>query len=91
MLKSLEMPKKYKSVKKKLKKKNDLITDSLIEKDQTISMKFKIHIYQRIAKILLKQESLKQIRHSLTGHFKLDIISLIKNSKIYHGLSESKF
>ena len=31
-------------------------------------MKFKIRISQFIAQILLKQQSLNQIRHCLTGH-----------------------
>ena len=31
-------------------------------------MKFKIRISQLIAKMLLKQQSLNQIRHCLTGH-----------------------
>ena len=58
--------------KKKRKKKNgtnfDLTTDSLIEKYQTISIKFKIPISQLIAKNLLKQRCLNEIRHYLTGH-----------------------
>ena len=49
----------------------DLTTDSLIEKYQTISTKPKIGIYQLIAKILLKQRSLKQIRHNLTRYIQI--------------------
>ena len=41
--------------------------DSLIEKYKTISIRFKICISQFIAKILLEQQSLNQIRHCLTG------------------------
>ena len=40
----------------------------LIEKYETISIKVKIHISQLIAKTLLKQRSLNQIRHCLAGH-----------------------
>ena len=46
----------------------DLTTDSLIEKYQTNSIKFKILISQLIVKILFKQKSLNQIRFSLTRH-----------------------
>ena len=45
----------------------DLTTDSSIEKYYTILIKFKIRISQLIAKIL-KQRSLNQITHCLTGH-----------------------
>ena len=46
----------------------DLTTGPLIEKNQTISKKFKIRISQLIAKIPLKQRSINQIRHCLTGY-----------------------
>ena len=46
----------------------DVTTDHLIEKYQTISIKFRICISQLFDKILLKQRSLNQIRHCLTGH-----------------------
>ena len=46
----------------------DLTTDSSTEKYYTILIKCKIRISQLIAKILLKQRRLKQIRHCLTGH-----------------------
>ena len=46
----------------------DLITDSFIEKFEAISIKFKIRISQLIAKLLLKQQSLNQIRHCVVGH-----------------------
>ena len=46
----------------------DLKTDSSIEKNEAILVKFKIPISQHIFKILLKQQSLKQIRHFLTVH-----------------------
>ena len=52
--------------KNKLKKNRtnfDLTIDSLIEKNQTISIKFKIRTSQLIAKILLKEENFTQIRH----------------------------
>ena len=49
----------------------DLTTNSLIEKYYTISIKFKIGIFQRIAKIDLKQRSLKQIRHCLIEHIQI--------------------
>ena len=41
----------------------DLTTDYSIEKYLTVSIKFKIPIFKLIAKILLKQQILNQIRH----------------------------
>ena len=62
--------------KNKNKKKNgtyfDLTTDSL---------KFKVHISQLIAKILLKQRHLNQIRHCLQDLFKSDITFFNLNNK----------
>ena len=46
----------------------DLTTDSLIEKYQPISIKFKICIFQLIDDIELRKQSLNQIRNCLTGH-----------------------
>ena len=43
-----------------------LATDFVIEKYQAISMKFKIRISQLITTVLLKQQSLNQLRHSFT-------------------------
>ena len=45
-----------------------LTTDSVIQKYWLISIKFKICISQLIAKSLLKQLNLNQIRHYLPGH-----------------------
>ena len=56
---------------KRTKTNFDQTTDSLIEKYYTISIRFKIRISQLIAKILLKQQSLIQIRHCLTGHIQI--------------------
>ena len=42
-------------------------------------MKFRIGISQLIAKILLRQRRLKQIRHCLTEHNKSDTIFLSKH------------
>ena len=57
------------------KKKNetnfDLTADSLIEKYQTISLNFKICISQLVAKLLLKQRTLNQIRQCLIGHIEI--------------------
>ena len=50
---------------------NNLTSDSLIKKNQTISINFKIYISQLIAKTLLKQRSLNQIRHCFTGHIQI--------------------
>ena len=41
------------------------------EKYLFISIKFKIHTSQLIVKILLKQQSLNQIRYCLPGHIKI--------------------
>ena len=46
----------------------DLTTDSSIETNQAILVKYKISYCQHIAKIILKQQSLKKIRHFLTVH-----------------------
>ena len=43
----------------------DLTANSSME---NVSIMFKFRISQLIAKILLKQQSLNQIRHCLTGH-----------------------
>ena len=50
---------------------SDLTTDPLIEKYQTISIKFRIRISQLIAKIELKQQSLHQIRRCFTGNIQI--------------------
>ena len=39
-------------------------------------VKLKIRTFQLIAKILLKQQSLNLIRHSLTGHVQTDILEM---------------
>ena len=49
----------------------DLTTDPLIEKYQTISIKFRIRISQLLAKIELKQQSLHQNRHCFTGNIQI--------------------
>ena len=54
-------------------------TDSSIEKYQTILIKFKIRISRLIAKILLKQRNLNQIRHRLAGY-----ISMTFRIQIFH-------
>ena len=64
------MPKNTKNT-KKARTNFDLTTDPLIEKYQTISIKFKIHISQLIAKILLKQRCLNQIKQYLTGQIQI--------------------
>ena len=46
-------------------------------------MKFEICSSQIIAKILLKQQSLNQIRHCLTDIIKSDIIFLLKSIKVF--------
>ena len=48
---------------KKTRTNFDLTTDYSIEKYLTVSIKFKIPIFKLIAKILLKQQILNQIRH----------------------------
>ena len=48
-----------------------LTSDFLIEKYQTISVKFKTHIFQLIAKILLKQRSSNQTTNCLRGHIQI--------------------
>ena len=53
----------------------DLNTNSLTEKYYTILIIFKICICQLIAKILLKQRSLNQMRHYLTGHIQIIFLS----------------
>ena len=68
---------------KRTKTNFDQTTDSLIEKYYTISIRFKIRISQLIAKILLKQQSLIQIRHCLTGHIQIwHNFLLSKNIKV---------
>ena len=51
----------------------DLTTNyfNLIKKYSPISIKSKICISQLLAKILLKQQSLYQIRHCLRGYFQI--------------------
>ena len=46
----------------------NLATDSSCEKYQTVSIKFKVYIYQLAANIILTQRSLYQIRHCLTRY-----------------------
>ena len=62
------MPKSTNKTKKRGRGNFDLATNSIIEKNETISVTFKIRITQLTAKLLLKQRSLNQIRHCLTGH-----------------------
>ena len=54
-------------------------------------MNFNIHTFQLIAKILLKQQNLNQIRCCLTGHIQIFFfVSLIKRLKYFNRLSNSK-
>ena len=69
----------------------DLTSDSLIEKYWTISIKFKIRISQLIAKILLKQRSLNQIRHCLTGHIQSWYHLLFGNKKYFNDFQNRNF
>ena len=55
----------------KIKKPDQILIRQQIPKFKKISIRFKIGISQLIAKILLKQRRLKQIRHSLIGHNKI--------------------
>ena len=57
----------------------DLTTDYSIEKYLPVSIKFKIHIFELIAKILLKQQSLNQIRHCFGRYIQIWHYILNKN------------
>ena len=71
---------------KKTRTNFDLITDSLIEKYQTISIKFKIGFLYLLPKLYLNNEV-----DNLKGHTQIWHISFDKKVQIFQWLSKSKF
>ena len=84
---SKKFPKKCQKIQKRKKKKHrtnsDMTPDSLTEKPR---------ISQFIAKFLLKQQSISQIRHCLTWHIQIwNYFFLSKETKVFQWFSKSKF